>query len=92
MTIAYRAMCNGIRAVIGATVVAGFAALSWVNAFADAPQSDAERSTKSSSPGTRSGMTAMDSPAPVQLVSADALKAAPAAASLMAALAQIVPR
>lgn len=42
--------------------------------------------------GTRTGgMAVMDSPAPVQLLSASALKAASGNADLMAALAQIVP-
>jgi iron complex outermembrane recepter protein len=92
MAIAYRVRRNGGCASVKATVAASVAALAWVNAPADAPQSNAGTLEELIVTGTRtSGMAVMDSPAPVQLLSAESLKAVSGNADLMSALAQAVP-
>ena len=92
MAIAYQVKPNKVHAVLGAVLTAGLAALVGANAWADVPQSDASAPAEIIVTGTRtSGLAVMDSPAPVQLLSADALKAASGSPDLMATLAQVVP-
>ena len=92
MAIAYRVEPNSIRAAIKAALATSVAALVGANAWADAPQSNAGTLDEVIVTGTRtSGMAVMDSPAPVQILSAEALKAASGSADLVSALAQVVP-
>jgi iron complex outermembrane receptor protein len=92
MAIAYRVKPNSIRAAIKAALATSVAALVGANAWADAPQSEAGTLDEVIVTGTRtSGMAVMDSPAPVQILSAEALKAASGSADLVSALAQVVP-
>jgi iron complex outermembrane receptor protein len=92
MAMGYRATRGGIRATIELAIAAGVATLAWVNAFADGPQADAGALDEIIVTGTRtSGMAVMDSPAPVQILSAETLKAVSGNADLMSALAQVVP-
>ena len=92
MAIPQQAKFGRIRAAIGTTLAASLAALVSANAPADAPTSDDGTLNEVIVTGTRTtGMAVMDSPAPVQLLSAAALKAASGSADLMSALAQVVP-
>ncbi len=83
---------TSIRAMITVILSAGLSALTAANALADKAGPSADVLGDIIVTGTRqSGMAVLDSPAPVQLLSAEALRAASGSPDLMSTLAQIVP-